>query len=219
MAEFYTPNMTRDVTRGDKYLQIGDLDVTGEVPSVSNVIKIIGMTAMSAMENQAEASYTPADDVPDHDSSSGTALYEGSFTLLQEDENVATAFLGFVRQDGVLYQTENFPKKVMQHVRTITRRNKATNTVEKGYRIITYYNISVKTANEPESETNSSDGVDPINYEYSLVATGAEAIKVGGVAMVRGIMNVFGTEKDDYEAYVTGTTPRIPLKKSDFVTA
>ena len=81
----------RELFHGNQRLLIAKL--TGE-NETTDVVFGTGLLSVSSMEDEAEVTNFPADDVPDHLAVSGASLAKGTMTFIQVDPDVRINFFG-----------------------------------------------------------------------------------------------------------------------------
>lgn len=164
----------RSITWGNEALVVAKFNSSGQVETDS--IKVLtGLVSVGAMEDQAEVQNYAADDVADHATKKGATLLNGELVFLQTDEALKEELLGQVEaSNGLGYvQTGQYPNRIIQYVQR-TQTKKADGTIEKGYKIQVLPNVQATAELSFESETDSSDGVDPIQYTLAIQATSTD---------------------------------------------
>lgn len=164
----------RSITWGNEALVVAKFDESGKVDTAS--IKVLtGLVSVGAMEDQAEVQNYPADDIADHATKKGATLLNGELVFLQTDEALKEELLGQVAAtNGLGYvQTGQYPNRIIQYVQR-TQTKKADGTIGKGYKIQVLPNVQATAELSFESETDSSDGVDPIQYTLAIQATATD---------------------------------------------
>lgn len=196
----------RKIFYGNEALIVGDIAAgEGGAITTSNLKLVTGLVSVSALEDQAETTNYPADDVPDHGSKKGATLLQGSMTFLQTDEALIEDLMGWVpTANGLGYApTGNFNTKIVQYLIKGRRRNATTNAVEDGYKIKIYPNLTPTAEPTFESETDSVDGVDPIQYEVAVQATASQIYQVGGRGVPTVEYEVWGEQARAFEAQLS----------------
>lgn len=158
----------REMFSGNQRLLIAKL--TGE-NETTDVVFGTGLVSVSSMEDEAEVTNFPADDVPDHASVSGASLAKGTITFMQLDPDVRVNFFGQSTTDnGKGYaSTGVYPQRLVQFVSI-----GATKTGKKKLLVTVYPNMSVTGKPSKSTETNSSDTPTAINWEASVQASGSD---------------------------------------------
>ena len=158
----------REMFHGNQRLLIAKL--TGE-NETTDVVFGTGLVSVSSMEDEAEVTNFPADDVPDHASVSGASLAKGTITFMQLDPDVRVNFFGQSTTDnGKGYaSTGVYPQRLVQFVSI-----GATKTGKKKLLVTVYPNMSVTGKPSKSTETNSSDTPTAINWEASVQASGSD---------------------------------------------
>jgi len=166
----------RKIFWGNEALVIGTLDASGATPTVSDIKLITGLVSVGSMEDQAETTNYAADDVPDHASKKGSTLITGEMAFLQTDEELKTDLLGHVAAPNGLgtVATGAYPNKIVQYIQRGRKKDPATGVVVDGYKIKVFPNLSATGEPTDESETESSDGVDAIQYTVPVQATATD---------------------------------------------
>ena len=158
----------REMFHGNQRLLIAKL--TGE-NETTDVVFGTGLVSVSSMEDEAEVTNFPADDVPDFASVSGASLAKGTITFMQLDPDVRVNFFGQSTTDnGKGYaSTGVYPQRLVQFVSI-----GATKTGKKKLLVTVYPNMSVTGKPSKSTETNSSDTPTAINWEASVQASGSD---------------------------------------------
>lgn len=158
----------REMFHGNQRLLIAKL--TGK-NKTTDVVFGTGLVSVSSMEDEAEVTNFPADDVPDHASVSGASLAKGTITFMQLDPDVRVNFFGQSTTDnGKGYaSTGVYPQRLVQFVSI-----GATKTGKKKLLVTVYPNMSVTGKPSKSTETDSSDTPTAINWEASVQASGSD---------------------------------------------
>lgn len=158
----------REMFHGNQRLLIAKL--TGE-NETTDVVFGTGLVSVSSMEDEAEVTNFPADDVPDFASVSGASLAKGTITFMQLDPDVRVNFFGQSTTDnGKGYaSTGVYPQRLVQFVSI-----GATKTGKKKLLVTVYPNMSVTGKPSKSTETDSSDTPTAINWEASVQASGSD---------------------------------------------
>lgn len=193
----------RKIFWGNELLVFGDLvaDSEGKVAG-QNVQLVTGLVSVGAMENQAETANYPADDVPDHGQKKGATLYQGEVVFIQTDQTVRQELMGQVKTENGLgwAPTGNYKSKCMQYLHKASKRSALDGTIEEGYMITVYPNVTATNDATKESETDSVDGVDPITWTIPIQATASDKYKSGGKALPSVEYEVWGEEAKEFMA-------------------
>ena len=183
--------VTADITRSQ----------TGEIVP-SNIKLVTGLVSVGAMEDQAEVTNYPADDVPDHGQNKGATLLQGSITFIQTDEALREDFMGWVKTDNGLgwSPTGNYKTKLVQYLVKGKRRNVDTGMSEDGWRVVIFPQMTPTAEATSESETDSVDGVDPIQWEIAVQATASDIYTNQGYKVPQIEFEIWGEEAKAFEA-------------------
>lgn len=192
----------REIFYGNEALVVADISLgTNGKPEAKNIKLVTGLVSVSAMEDQAEVTNYPADDVPDHGFKKGATLLQGSMTFIQTSQALREDLMGWVKTpNGLGYSpTGNFKTKLVQYLIRGKRRNPETGLVEDGWRVIIYPNLTPTGEATSESETDSVDGVDPIQWEVPVQATASDIYTNNGVSVPQIEFTIWGKEAAAYE--------------------
>ena len=194
----------RKVFWGNEALVFADLalDETNK-PVFSNVEVVTGLVSVGSMEDQAETTNYPADDVPDHGTKKGATLLQGEIVLIQMDDEVQD-FLGREKSpNGLGYSyTGNFKTKAVQYLIKAQKRN-ANGEVEQGWRIVVYPQMKATAEPTFETETDSVDGVDPIQWTMPVQATASDIYTNNGFKVPVMEYEVWGEAAKAFEDKIT----------------
>lgn len=167
----------RKIFWGNELMVMADLvtDSQGKVTD-TNAQLVTGLVSVGSMEDQAETTSYPADDVPDHGQKKGATLLQGEIVFIQTDQTVRQEMLGEEKTANGLgwSPTGNYKSKAVQYLHKAQRRNALTGLVEEGYMITLYPNMTATGEATKESETDSTDGVDPIQWTVPVQATASD---------------------------------------------
>lgn len=167
----------RKIYWGNELMVMADLviDTDGKVKD-QNAQLVTGLVSVGAMEDQAETTNYPADDVPDHGQKKGATLLQGEIVFIQTDQTVRQEMLGEEKTANGLgwSPTGNYKSKAVQYLHKAQRRKAIDGTVEEGYMITLYPNMTATGEATKESETDSTDGVDPIQWTVPVQATASD---------------------------------------------
>lgn len=190
----------RKIFWGDEGLLIGKIDVTAGKATAKNIQLATGMVSVSAMEDQAEVANYPADNKPDHGSKKGATLLQGEMAFMQIDEPVGETLLGQVKSENGLgwVPTGVYTEHIAQYVNQ-AQKHTADGQVINGYKIIVYPALKATGEGTFESETDSSDGVDPIQYTIPLQATASPNYKSQGNTPAQMTYEVWGKQAEEFE--------------------
>ena len=152
------------------------------------------------MEDQAETNSYPADDVPDHGVKKGATLLQGEMVFIQTDQALKEDILGQQRTENGLgwSPTGDWKTKCVQYLIKGRKRDKVTGEFIDGYRVVVYPNLRPTAEATKESETDSVDGVDPIQWTLAVQATESD-IYVNGSHKVPAIeYEIWGEQAKDF---------------------
>ena len=195
----------RKIFWGNEGLLVAKLDATGAKPVAKNIKLVTGLVSVGEMEDQAETSNFAADDISDHGSKKGATLLQGEMVFMQLDEGVAEDLMGQVKsENGLGYiSTGNYSDFIVQYVNK-ARKKTATGVVD-GYKINVYPALKATADAGGESETDSSDGVDPIQYTLPVSATGTPAYRSQGKTPASIPYEVWGDQAIEFEKMMNDT--------------
>ena len=190
----------RKIFWGDEGLLIGKIDVTAGKATAKNIQLATGMVSVAAMEDKAENSNYPADNKPNHGSKKGATLLEGEMVFMQIDEPVGETLLGQVKSENGLgwVPTGVYTEHIAQYVNQ-AQKHTAEGEVINGYKIVVYPALKATGEGTFEAETDSSDGVDPIQYTIPLQATGTPNYKSKGNTPAQMTYEVWGKQAEEFE--------------------
>jgi|GEM_PF-4258952 len=190
----------RKIFWGDEGLLIGKIDVTAGKATAKNIQLATGMVSVSSMEDQAEVANYPADNKPDHGSKKGATLLQGEMVFMQIDEPVGETLLGQVKSENGLgwVPTGVYTEHIAQYVNQ-AQKHTATGEVINGYKIVVYPALKATGEGTFEAETDSSDGVDPIQYTIPLQATATPNYKSQGNTPAQMTYEVWGKQAEEFE--------------------
>ena len=189
----------RKIFWGNEGLLVAKLDNTGAKPVAKNIKLVTGLVSVGEMEDQAETSNFAADDVADHGSKKGSTLLQGEMVFMQLDEGVAEDLMGQVKsENGLGYiSTGNYSDFIVQYVNKA--RKKTADGVVDGYKINVYPSLKATADAGGESETDSSDGVDPIQFTLPVSASGTPAYRSQGKTPASVSYEVWGDQAIEFE--------------------
>ena len=192
----------REIFYGNEALVVADVakGVGGKIET-SNIKLVTGLVSVGAMEDKAETTNYPADDVPDHGFKKGATLLQGSMTFIQTSQALREDLMGWVATDnGLGYSpTGNFKTKLVQYLIKGKRRNMDTGLVEEGWRVVIYPQLTPTAEATNESETDSVDGVDPIQWEVAVQATASDIYTNKGYKVPQIEFTIWGEQAKAYE--------------------
>ncbi|MDM7533509.1 capsid protein [Lactococcus lactis] len=190
----------RKIFWGDEGLLIATLDATSGKPTAKNIQLATGMVSVSSMEDKAEVSNYPADNKPNHGSKKGATLLEGEMVFMQIDEPVGETLLGQVKSENGLgwVPTGVYTEHIVQYVNK-AQKHTAKGEVINGYKIVVYPALKATGEGTFEAETDSSDGVDPIQYTIPLQATETPKYKSKGNTPAQMTYEVWGKQAEEFE--------------------
>ena len=192
---------SREIFFGNEALIVADMAKGSNGKPVFTNHKIVtGLVSVSEMEDQAETKSFPADDVPDHGVKKGATLLQGEMVFIQTDQALKEDILGQQRTANSLgwSPTGNWKTKCVQYLIKGRKRDKFTGEFVDGYRVVVYPNLRPTSEATKESETDSVDGVDPIQWTLSVQATDSD-IYLNGDKKVPAIeYEIWGEQAKDF---------------------
>lgn len=165
---------SREIFWGNEALIVADMAKgTDGSPEFTNVKIVTGLVSVGAMEDQAETNNYPADDVPDHGVKKGATLLQGEMVFIQTDQALKEDILGQQKTANGLgwSPTGNWKTKCVQYLIKGRKKDKTTGAFVDGWRVVVYPNLTPTAEATKESETDSVDGVDPIQWTLAVQAT------------------------------------------------
>lgn len=190
----------REIFFGNEALIVADISADSEGKIVDTNHKIVtGLVSVGAMEDQAETANFPADDVPDHGVKKGATLLQGEMVFIQTSEALKEDMLGQERtQNGLGWSaTGNWKTKCVQYL-IKGRRRTPEGGFEDGWRVIVYPNLSPTAEPTKESETDSVDGVDPIQWTLAVQATESDIYLNNGKKLAQIEYEIWGDQAKDF---------------------
>ena len=192
---------SREIFFGNEALIVADM-VKGSSgkPEFANHKIVTGLVSVSSMEDQAETNRYPADNVPDHGVKKGATLLQGEMVFIQTDQALKEDILGQQRTPNGLgwSPTGNWKTKCVQYLIKGRKRDKFTGEFVDGYRVVVYPNLTPTAEATKESETDSVDGVDPIQWTLAVQATDSD-IYLNGDKKVPAIeYEIWGDQAKDF---------------------
>jgi hypothetical protein len=166
----------RKIFWGNELLLVADLVKNEQEVTAKNVQLVTGLVSVGEMEDQAETNNYPADDVPDHGQKKGSTLLQGEVVFIQVDQTVRQELLGEQQTANGLgwSPTGKYKTKIVQYLHKATKRSALDGSVEEGYMITLFPNMTPTGNAKKESETDSVDGVDPIQWTIPVQATASD---------------------------------------------
>ena len=189
----------RAIFYGNEALILGDLAVTGGKLTVTNTEIVTGLVSVGSMEDQAEVSNYPADDVPDHGMKKGATLLQGEMVFIQDSKALKESWLGHVATENGLgfASTGDWKTKCVQYL-IKGRRRKPDGGFENGWKIEVYPAMTPTAEPTKESETESTDGADPIQWTLAVQATDSPLYKVANQGKPFVEYEVWGAQADAF---------------------
>ena len=192
---------SRKIFFGNEALIVADMTKgSNGKPEFTNHKIVTGLVSVSSMEDQAETNSYPADDVPDHGVKKGATLLQGEMVFIQTDQALKEDILGQQRTSNGLgwSPTGNWKTKCVQYLIKGRKRDKVTGEFIDGYRVVVYPNLRPTAEATKESETDSVDGVDPIQWTLAVQATESD-IYLNGDKKVPAIeYEIWGDQAKDF---------------------
>lgn len=191
----------REIFWGNEALIVADItkDTQGKIIDSNHKIAT-GLVSVGAMEDQAETANFPADDVPDHGVKKGATLLQGEMVFIQTDQALKEDILGQERtQNGLGWSpTGNWKTKCVQYLIKGRKRDKETGEFIDGWRVVVYPNLTPTAEATKESETDSVDGVDPIQWTLAVQATDSDIYLNNGKKVPSIEYEVWGDQAKDF---------------------
>ena len=192
---------SREIFFGNEALIVSDMAKgSNGKPEFTNHKIVTGLVSVGEMEDQAETNSYPADDVPDHGVKKGATLLQGEMVFIQTDQALKEDILGQQRTANGLgwSPTGNWKTKCVQYLIKGRKRDKVTGEFIDGYRVVVYPNLRPTAEATKESETDSVDGVDPIQWTLAVQATESD-IYLNGDKKVPAIeYEIWGDQAKDF---------------------
>lgn len=192
---------SREIFFGNEALIVADMTKgSNGKPEFTNHKIVTGLVSVGEMEDQAETNSYPADDVPDHGVKKGATLLQGEMVFIQTDQALKEDILGQQRTANGLgwSPTGNWKTKCVQYLIKGRKRDKVTGEFIDGYRVVIYPNLRPTAEATKESETDSVDGVDPIQWTLAVQATASD-IYLNGDKKVPAIeYEIWGDQAKDF---------------------
>lgn len=192
---------SREIFFGNEALIVADMakESNGK-PVFSNHKIVAGLVSVGSMEDQAETNSYPADDVPDHGVKKGATLIKGEMVFIQTDQALKEDMLGQQRTANGLgwSATGNWKTKCVQYLIKGRKRDKVTGEFIDGYRVVVYPNLRPTAEPTKESETESVDGVDPIQWTLAVQATDSDIYLNNGKKVSAIEYEIWGDKAKDF---------------------
>ena len=192
---------SREIFFGNEALVVADMAKgSNGKPEFTNLKIVTGLVSVSSMEDQAETNSYPADDVPDHGVKKGATLLQGEMVFIQTDQALKEDILGQQRTANGLgwSPTGNWKTKCVQYLIKGRKRDKVTGEFIDGYRVVIYPNLRPTAEATKESETDSVDGVDPIQWTLAVQATDSDIYLNGNKKVPAIEYEIWGDQAKDF---------------------
>ena len=192
---------SREIFFGNEALIVADMTKGSNGKPVFTNHKIVtGLVSVGSMEDQAETNSYPADDVPDHGVKKGATLLQGEMVFIQTDQALKEDILGQQRTANGLgwSPTGNWKTKCVQYLIKGRKRDKVTGEFIDGYRVVVYPNLRPTAEATKESETDSVDGVDPIQWTLAVQATESDVYLNGDKKVPAIEYEIWGEQAKDF---------------------
>ena len=192
---------SREIFFGNEALIVADMSKgSNGKPEFTNHKIVTGLVSVGEMEDQAETNSYPADDVPDHGVKKGATLLQGEMVFIQTDQALKEDILGQQRTANGLgwSPTGNWKTKCVQYLIKGRKRDKVTGEFIDGYRVVVYPNLRPTAEATKESETDSVDGVDPIQWTLAVQATDSDIYLNGNKKVPAIEYEIWGEQAKDF---------------------
>jgi hypothetical protein len=192
---------SREIFFGNEALIVADMAKgSNGKPEFTNHKIVTGLVSVGEMEDQAETNSYPADDVPDHGVKKGATLLQGEMVFIQTDQALKEDILGQQRTANGLgwSPTGNWKTKCVQYLIKGRKRDKVTGEFIDGYRVVVYPNLRPTAEATKESETDSVDGVDPIQWTLAVQATESDIYLNGNKKVPAIEYEIWGEQAKDF---------------------
>ena len=192
---------SREIFFGNEALIVADISKgSNGKPEFTNHKIVTGLVSVGEMEDQAETNSYPADDVPDHGVKKGATLLQGEMVFIQTDQALKEDILGQQRTENGLgwSPTGDWKTKCVQYLIKGRKRDKVTGEFIDGYRVVVYPNLRPTAEATKESETDSVDGVDPIQWTLAVQATDSDIYLNGGKKVPAIEYEIWGEQAKDF---------------------
>lgn len=192
---------SREIFFGNEALIVADMSKgSNGKPEFINHKIVTGLVSVGSMEDQAETNSYPADDVPDHGVKKGATLLQGEMVFIQTDQALKEDILGQQRTaNGLGWSTTgNWKTKCVQYLIKGRKRDKVTGEFIDGYRVVVYPNLRPTAEATKESETDSVDGVDPVQWTLAVQATDSDIYLNGNKKVPAIEYEIWGEQAKDF---------------------
>ncbi len=192
---------SREIFFGNEALIVADMAKgSNGKPEFTNHKIVTGLVSVGEMEDQAETNSYPADDVPDHGVKKGATLLQGEMVFIQTDQALKEDILGQQRTANGLgwSPTGNWKTKCVQYLIKGRKRDKVTGEFIDGYRVVVYPKLKPTAEPTKESETDSVDGVDPIQWTLAVQATESDIYLNNGKNVAAIEYEIWGEQAKDF---------------------
>ena len=192
---------SREIFFGNEALIVADMAKgSNGKPEFTNHKIVTGLVSVGSMEDQAETNNYPADDVPDHGVKKGATLLQGEMVFIQTDQALKEDILGQQRTANGLgwSPTGNWKTKCVQYLIKGRKRDKVTGEFIDGYRVVVYPKLKPTAEPTKESETDSVDGVDPIQWTLAVQATESDIYLNNGKNVAAIEYEIWGEQAKDF---------------------
>lgn len=192
---------SREIFFGNEALIVADMAKgSNGKPEFTNHKIVTGLVSVGEMEDQAETNSYPADDVPDHGVKKGATVLQGEMVFIQTDQALKEDILGQQRTENGLgwSPTGNWKTKCIQYLIKGRKRDKVTGEFIDGYRVVVYPNLRPTAEATKESETDSVDGVDPIQWTLAVQATESDIYLNNGKNVAAIEYEIWGEQAKDF---------------------
>ena len=192
---------SREIFFGNEALIVADMSKgSNGKPEFTNLKIVTGLVSVGSMEDQAETNSYPADDVPDHGVKKGATLLQGEMVFIQTDQALKEDILGQQRTANGLgwSPTGNWKTKCVQYLIKGRKRDKVTGEFIDGYRVVVYPKLKPTAEPTKESETDSVDGVDPIQWTLAVQATDSDIYLNNGKNVAAIEYEIWGEQAKDF---------------------
>ena len=192
---------SREIFFGNEALIVADMSKgSNGKPEFTNHKIVTGLVSVGEMEDQAETNSYPADDVPDHGVKKGATLLQGEMVFIQTDQALKEDILGQQRTANGLgwSPTGNWKTKCVQYLIKGRKRDKVTGEFIDGYRVVVYPKLKPTAEPTKESETDSVDGVDPIQWTLAVQATESDIYLNNGKNVAAIEYEIWGEQAKDF---------------------
>ena len=192
---------SREIFFGNEALVVADMAKgSNGKPEFTNLKIVTGLVSVGSMEDQSETNSYPADDVPDHGVKKGATLLQGEMVFIQTDQALKEDILGQQRTANGLgwSPTGDWKTKCVQYLIKGRKRDKVTGEFVDGYRVVIYPSLRPTSEAKKESETESVDGVDPIQWTLGVQATESDIYLNGNKKVPAIEYEIWGEQAKDF---------------------